>query len=424
LETDVRPKQLGAWRTRGKIGEGGMATVYVGRNDAGDLCALKVIKADFVQNRDFVSMFLDEAKIATRLQHPNIVRVSELGSEDDRMFMVMELLRGQSLHAVWAQARKRKTRVPPDVAAYIGASMAAGLHHAHEAKDEEGRALQIVHRDVNPSNVIITYDGDVKVIDFGLAKAVNRVSQTAAGIVKGKISYLSPEQVTGKPVDRRADVFSLGTTIWEISLDRRLFKAETKVDTVHKIHHADVPDPLSIDPEYPVLLWSVLLKCLKRDPKDRHQTADEAAAAFREFLESRSSTMSSMKTKLAGLMTTLFEDEREKQEQWLLRATASDAKANLPPMRPKSAVLAAFESLPVLETSKAKAQPVSAATSPLPLAKIKSGERRALSDAPTKAEIVVATPRRPPRPVLLALLVVLVVAACAALGTRLFAAPR
>ena len=195
-----------------------MATVYLGRlagppgheHQFERVVALKVIKEEFCRHPEFVTMFLDEAKIISRLSHPNCVQVIELGNEGDRLFIAMELLVGQSLWEVWDVCRTRNVRLRYDLAAWIGARVAEGLHHAHEVKDAQGQPQMLVHRDVNASNIILTYDGHVKVIDFGLAKAKGRAYKTAGGVVKGKLAYLSPEQVAGHPVDRRADAFALG----------------------------------------------------------------------------------------------------------------------------------------------------------------------------------------------------------------------
>ena len=319
-----------------------MATVYVGVAEDDTQVAVKVIKAEYAQNKEFLTMFMDEGRLASRLFHPNIVRVLQLGEEDGRLYMAMELLRGQSLHALWDATRKHEIPVTPEVIAYLGAEVAAALHHAHDATDESGKPLQIVHRDVNPSNVLVSYSGEVKVIDFGLAKAVNRSSQTAAGIVKGKIAYLSPEQVSGKPLDRRADLFSLGTTLWEVSLNRRLFKGETKLETIHKIHKAEVPDPLTIAPGYPVLLWSVLRRCLMRLPAERFETAHECEVAFREVLAALAPDRD-MKAEVAALMVRAFGEDKAKQEAWLEDASRATAQP-LPTLRPMAPAQPASDS--------------------------------------------------------------------------------
>ena len=205
-----------------------MAEVYVARRvegpGAGEIVAIKMIREQFARSHEFATMFMDEARIVSRLRHPNIIRYYELGTDTQQLFLAMELLFGQSLWSLWEACRARGVRLRYETIAWIGARAAEGLHHAHELRDESGQALDIVHRDVNATNIFVTYDGEIKVIDFGLAKAANRASKTAAGVIKGKVAYMSPEQAVGAPVDRRTDVFALGTTLWELGCDRRLFK--------------------------------------------------------------------------------------------------------------------------------------------------------------------------------------------------------
>lgn len=323
------PSRLGRYEVRGKIGEGGMATVYLGfaRDPSlpggGLLVALKVIKELYALNTEFVTMFSDEAKTVSRFNHPNIVRVYELGAEGNRLFMAMEFLNGQSLWHVWNACRERGVRLRYDVAAWIGARAAEGLHHAHELHDERGEFLNIVHRDVNASNIFITYDGQVKIIDFGLAKAANRISRTRAGMVKGKLAYMSPEQVVGKPLDRRTDIFALGTTLWEVTADRRLFKGETDFETMDKVHLAEVPNPLDLVDGYPEPLWDVLQTMLQKDPRNRYRDCQEAAAALdRAALYEGRAVNESV---VSGIMHALFAAERAKHEQWIAEASKTVA---------------------------------------------------------------------------------------------------
>ncbi len=285
------PRRLGRYELVAKIAEGGMATVFVARvargvepsEDRSDAVAIKMIRDEFARNDDFLTMFEDEARIVSRLCHPNIVRTREFGSEGGRVFIAMDLLLGQSLWNVWEACRARRRRLRYDVIAWIGARVADGLHHAHEMVDEDGGRLDIVHRDVNATNVFVTYDGDVKVIDFGLAKAANRASRTAAGIIKGKIAYMAPEQSVGAPVDRRTDVFALGATLWELSCDRRLFKHADETETLRRVHAADIPDPRRLIDGFPPALWRVLERALAREKDHRYATAAELARDLDAF---------------------------------------------------------------------------------------------------------------------------------------------
>jgi serine/threonine-protein kinase len=313
------PAALGRYEVRAKLADGGMATLYLGRLHGAEgferPVALKVIKDQFLQNREFVTMFMDEAKIVSRVSHPNIVQLYELGNEKDRLFIAMELLVGQSLWNVWQACRERNACLRLDLIAWIGARVGEGLHHAHELTDKDGKSIELVHRDVNASNIFITYDGHVKLIDFGLVKATNRVSRTAEGIVKGKIAYMSPEQSLGKPVDRRTDIFALGTTLWELTTDRRLFKKEKDLDTLKHIKDAIVPDPTELVAGYPPKLWAAIKRSLAKDPNDRYPTMKEFVKDLDECAAGEGRNVSA--GTLSEVMLALFAAERERQLAWI-----------------------------------------------------------------------------------------------------------
>jgi serine/threonine-protein kinase len=268
-----------------------MAAVYVARRigepNPGELVAIKTIRGEFASNREFVTMFIDEAKIVSRVRHPNVVGYLELGSDGGHAYLVMELLFGQSLWSVWDACRARGKRIDYETIAWIGARVASGLHYAHELRDDSGKPLDIVHRDVNATNIFVTYDGKIKVIDFGLAKAADRASKTAAGIIKGKVAYMSPEQAVGAPVDRRTDVFALGTTLWELGCDRRLFKETDDVDTLRRVHAAVVPDPTTLIDDFPRPLARVLERALARDRDKRYPSAADFARDLDGFVHGR-----------------------------------------------------------------------------------------------------------------------------------------
>jgi serine/threonine protein kinase len=271
--------RLGPYEILGRLAEGGMAVVYLAQHGP-ERVALKMIREELARSREFLDMFRDEAKIVSRLMHPNIVRTFEQGDIDGHAFIAMELLAGKSLWAVWDACRARGVRLRYDMIAWIGARVAEGLHYAHELRDEQGRPLGIVHRDINPSNLFVTYDGTIKIIDFGLAKAANRASRTATGIIKGKVAYMSPEQAGGEPVDRRTDVFALAATLWELACDRRLFKGDDDMHTLEQVRSARVPDPTRLVAGFPPGLWAALAPALARDLRERTPTAAELGQAL------------------------------------------------------------------------------------------------------------------------------------------------
>jgi serine/threonine protein kinase len=287
-------ERLGDYDVLAPISEGGMASIWLGRSTVrpDELAALKVIRAEHGRNKEFVAMLVDEAGIATRLEHPNLLRTRSFGHDGKRHFLVMELLRGRSLLDVAKAAHAQGKRLPVDVVAWIGARVADALQYAHDLKDAEGAPLNVVHRDVNPANIFVTREGDPKLIDFGLAKARDRIASTAIGVVKGKLAYLAPEQALGQAADLRSDVFALGVTLWELSLDRRLFLEENDVETVRRVRAADVPNPTTVQADYPPALAAALVRALAKDPKDRWQTAAQLRDALDAYLARAGGTSS------------------------------------------------------------------------------------------------------------------------------------
>jgi serine/threonine protein kinase len=308
--------RLGRYGVRAKIAEGGMAIVYLGRSSDTEhpIVALKVIRPEYARDMQFVAMFLDEAKLVSRLAHPSIVKVYEQASQEGQLFIAMELLFGQSLAAVWEASEKRGLRLSPEVVAFIGARIADGLHHAHELHDDAGVHQEVVHRDINPSNIFITYAGQVKIIDFGLAKAVDRLTSTMAGVVKGKLAYMAPEQVAGPSVDRRTDLFALGITLWELTVGRRLFKGANDVETMHNVREAKVPDPRTLVPAYPPALAGIVMRALAKDRDARYSTAADMAKDLDAYVMARGRIINP--ATVLEIMTNLFPGERDRDASW------------------------------------------------------------------------------------------------------------
>jgi serine/threonine-protein kinase len=331
-----------------RIAGGGMATVYLGRTrDASGgyrLAALKVIRHDLRQDDTFVRMFLEEAQMLSRLSHPNIATTYECGTDDAQHFIAMELLLGRTLLDVWNACKERKLALRLEHGAWIAARVADALHHAHELVDEAGRPLNVVHRDVNPSNVFLTFDGEVKLFDFGLAKATGRAA-SRAGIIKGKLPYLSPEQVEQLPLDRRSDVYMLGTTLWEMTTMRRLFKRKEDSETLMAVRAGLVPDPRATVPTYPEDLWAIVRRALARDRDERYPTARELARDLDAFVARRRGEGDAdgdpMPSLSSAILDALFPGERAKRASWLRQANAQrleSAGGSVPPpsMRPSS----------------------------------------------------------------------------------------
>jgi serine/threonine-protein kinase len=270
------------------LATGGMAEIWLARvsGTAGfeKLVVVKRLLDQLAVNPEYVEMFLDEARINARLSHTHIVHVIELGQVESKYFMAMEYVAGLSVAQVGKKATQRLGEVPQQVACGVIAQACAGLHYAHEVALPDGTPLNIIHRDVSPQNLILTFEGLVKVVDFGIAKAAGRQHRTRAGLVKGKSSYMSPEQCLGLPLDRRSDVFALGIVLYELATSRRLFKRASPYQTFEAITKGDVPPPRSLNPHIHAAVEEVILKALARKPEDRYATAGEMQEALEQAM--------------------------------------------------------------------------------------------------------------------------------------------
>ena len=330
------PKELGKYEVGAKIGGGGMATVFIGRATRPDgteeRVALKVIRDELAHDEQFKSMFIDEAKILSRLAHPNVIQTLEYGVTGEHRFIAMELLSGRTYSDVWDLLVVKGEKMPIPLAAWLCARVAEGLHSAHELLDDTGQPLHVIHRDVNPSNIFLTHGGEVKLIDFGLAKARVRLSKSADGIVKGKIPYLAPEQARGNPIDRRTDVYALGATLWESVTMKRLFKRDTDVDTLRAIRDAKVPDVRTMVEGFPEELWTIIAKALNEKPDGRYDTAEDLKAALDTYIAGRAPQMND---ELGSLLTRLFPGQEARQAKWEKAATSVRAPMyTMPPPAP------------------------------------------------------------------------------------------
>ena len=268
------PAKIGRYKVLGYLADGGMAEIFLG-SDAGRPVVIKRILPHLARQQNFVSMFIDEARIGSMVHHHNVVETRELGQVGNDLFMVMEYLAGESVSGVLRRTTVRDARLPFVLGAYVVAEACAGLHAAHELCDQDGTPYGLVHRDVSPSNLFITYDGDVKVLDFGVATAAHRLTRTATGQVKGKFSYMSPEQCLGEQLDRRTDIFALGVVLYELTTQHRLFKRSNELMVLRAVTQEAVPLPSRRIAGYPPVLERIVMRALERDRDRRHATAME-----------------------------------------------------------------------------------------------------------------------------------------------------
>ncbi|MEM9188959.1 MAG: serine/threonine-protein kinase [Myxococcota bacterium] len=311
LRVSQAERMLGRYELFYELGRGGMATVFLARmRGAGGFqrwFAIKRVHENLAGDREFIDMFLDEARIAAAVQHPNVAQVFDLGEADGRYYIAMEYLHGEPLHRVVGRAGSDGKTLRPELVAHIGARAAEGLHHAHEATNERGEPLHLVHRDVSPHNVVITYGGQIKLTDFGVAKAGGRLTQTTTGTVKGKLAYCSPEQLHGHPIDRRADVFAMGVVLWEVATGRRLFKGASDAETVKRIATGYWNSPRAFVPGFPEELEQIIQKALAPKPEERYQTAAELARDLDRFVIRQGERFGA--TDVAKTMAALFPRE-------------------------------------------------------------------------------------------------------------------
>ncbi len=275
---------FGKYQLLRKIASGGMGQVFLALEKGAGferLVVLKLILPHLSEDEDFLSMFLEEARLVARLAHPNLITILDLTEIDNRYCLAMEYVQGEDVRRLEKHARVAGKPLPVGLALRIIAEAAAGLDYAHQARDAQGKPLRLVHRDVSPQNILVGFDGGVKVIDFGVAKAAGSTSETATGVLKGKYPYMSPEQANGQHVDARSDLFALGVVLWELITGRRLFKGESDLMTLRLVRDCQVPAPSQLNPKLPPGLDELVLKALAPSPDARFTDC----AAFRLAIE-------------------------------------------------------------------------------------------------------------------------------------------
>lgn len=307
-----------------RVAVGGMAEIWRAKTTGGEqgferIVGLKCILSSYTQNEEFKSMFIEEARIASTLNHSNIVRITNFGSIDDKYYHEMEYVDGKSLRQIVKKARDLGIDVPIDCACFMIAEVCKGLNYAHMKHDSvTDQHLQIIHRDISPQNIMISYEGEVKIIDWGIAKAISNLDQTRAGVLKGKFGYMSPEQTAGIPLDLRSDIFSTAIVFYETLTGRRLFIAENEIATLKKIQECDITKPSQINGNIDADLERISMKGLERDREIRFQTCEEFYEAINSYMNQSFPSFSF--AKLSKFVKEIFKNEikedKEKVKQY------------------------------------------------------------------------------------------------------------
>ncbi len=324
----LRPKieVFGKYRILGEMGHGGMADVFlavdIGPAGIGKLQVIKRLRAGLAEDTELRAMLLDEARLAARLNHRNVVQTMEVGQVEDQYFIAMELLDGQPLNRILRRCKTKGAAFPLPFMLQILSEVLAGLHYAHEAKDYDGQALTVVHRDVSPHNIFITYDGQVKVMDFGIAKAARRVVETETGVVRGKVAYMAPEQALPKTkgLDRRADIFSVGVMLWEVLVGERMWGQKADPEILLRLSTRGAP-PLPDRPDIPADLAHICKRAIMRDREQRYATAAEMRADIEAHLQKLEPAPSA--EMLGQQVAEMFADDRARIQKIIERQLAA-----------------------------------------------------------------------------------------------------
>ncbi len=424
---------FGKYRLIAELGHGGMADVFLavmaGPVGSGfsKLTVVKRLRQNLADEPEFVEMLVDEARISARLNHPNVVQTNEVGDVEGQYFIAMEYLDGQPLHRIQHRAMQKAQKAaaslapslpptdpfPRECQYLVLVETLAGLHHAHTLADYDGTPLDIVHRDVTPHNVFVTYEGQTKVVDFGIAKAAGRASETRQGVVKGKVRYMAPEQAIGHQVDRRADVFSVGVMLWEAAAGRRMWKDMDDLNIVQALVSGTMQlSPRAVNPDVPEAIDRICQRALAMNAADRYATAEDFRADLEQYL-AESGQLLSARRKLGAVVSDLFEDKRIEIKAIIERQLAQ--------LKARSSTEFRAVHVP-LDASSSRSMPLSSGAVSLPVEAEASSERGTLlTDAATE----LYTPGKKTRdkgvrarvPVLVAV-GVLVVATAVFAGTR------
>jgi serine/threonine-protein kinase len=412
---------FGKYRLIAELGHGGMAEVFlaIASGPAGfnKLVVLKQIREQLAEDPEFLAMFLDEARLAARLNHPNVVQTNEVGEDGRRYFIAMEYLEGQPLNRV-VQRLAKDGRLTLAMHVRILIDALAGLHYAHELTDFDGTSLQVVHRDATPHNIFVTYAGQVKVVDFGIAKALGSSAETRTGVLKGKISYMAPEQALGEKVDRRADVFAVGIMLWEALAGRRPFKGHNDVVILQKLVAGEIPSPGTVREDIPELLEAICMKALAHDREERFATAEDMQRALEAALEKLGERP--QLRAVGDLVTKAFADERLRIRGVIEAQMASIRTSGEFPTPEITSSRSLARALPRIDAPPTESSSLHSESRRATVAEVGSGPRTdpsrvsSLTANTTPAEVAPAPPAPAKKPIALYAVVGIAVAVAAA----------
>lgn len=334
----MTPYLFGKYCLLERISVGGMAEVFrakpLNAPEFNGYLALKRILPHLAEDDEFITMFVDEAKLTVQLNHPNIVRIYELGQFQTSYYILMEFIAGKDLLTLQKRVRKRREVIGVERSVFIAREMARGLDFAHHRADANGVPLNIIHRDVSPQNVLVDYLGNVKVIDFGIAKAASQSTRTQVGVLKGKMGYMSPEQVGGGQLDKRSDIFAIGTVLWEMLTNRRLFNADNEFETMQLVRGAKADPPSTFNPQVSPELDAIVMRALTASRDDRYQTAGQFADALDGYLARHPCDAEALSTWMREVFAEDLAEELGKREQFAAIQTPEDVR-RLSAMAPK-----------------------------------------------------------------------------------------
>lgn len=324
------PNRFGKYILLEKLGSGGMAELFLAKQTGlkgfEKAVAIKRILPHLTENPEFVSMFINEAKLAALLTHQNIVQIFDLGNVDQAYYISMEYIMGKDLRTLGKEARERKLPLSIGNILLIISRICSALDYAHRKKTLSGRDLNIVHRDISPQNILVSYEGEIKLVDFGIAKAATGAQETQAGVLKGKLAYMSPEQAWGKGIDKRSDIFALGIVLYEMITETRLFKGNDEISVLERVRAAEIPSPSKLNPEVPPELVQVVFKALAKDVDVRYQSASEMQQDLEKLIGQKGYSFSSLS--LANSLQVIYQEEIEREAKRLeLISTQSDTVA-------------------------------------------------------------------------------------------------